>query len=165
MEYTNKEIKKGINLHIIKNEKFKTNLIAVFLTTSLTKENVTKNALIPAILRRGTSKMKTQEEISKNLEEMYGATFDCGIDKKGDNQILKFYLESINDEYLPKQTENILAQSINKILEIVFDPQVEEKGFNQEYTNQEKQNLTQLINRKNRQQIKICIWKMYWRNV
>ena len=101
--------------------------------------------------------MKTQEEISKNLEEMYGATFDCGIDKKGDNQILKFYLESINDEYLPKQTENILAQSINKILEIVFDPQVEEKGFNQEYTNQEKQNLTQLINRKNRQQIKICI--------
>ena len=165
MKYTNKEIKKGINLHTIENQKFKTNLIAIFLTTPLSRENVTKNALIPAILRRGTSQMKTQEEISKALEEMYGATFDCGIDKKGDNQILKFYLESINDEYLPNLKENILKQSINTIIEIIFSPLIEENHFKQEYIFQEKQNLEQLINgkidNKSRYAYERCIEEMY----
>ena len=97
MEYNQCEIKEGIKLHTIKTDKFKTNLIAVFLTTKLERENVTKNALIPAILRRGSKTLKTQEEISKTLEEMYGASFDCGIDKTGDNQVIRFYIETVND--------------------------------------------------------------------
>ena len=43
MQYTEKEIKKGIKLHEIKTEKFKTNLIAVFLSMPITREDVTKN--------------------------------------------------------------------------------------------------------------------------
>lgn len=35
MEYKVKEIKQGIKVHLINNDKFKTNLIAVFLTTEL----------------------------------------------------------------------------------------------------------------------------------
>ena len=50
--------------------------------------------------------MKTQEEINKKLEEMYGADFDCGLDKTGDNHVLKFYLESINDNFLPQIVVN-----------------------------------------------------------
>ena len=46
MQYREKEIKKGIKLHIIETEKFKTNLTAIFLTLPITKENVTKNSLI-----------------------------------------------------------------------------------------------------------------------
>ena len=45
------EIKKGIKMHCIKTDKFKTNLIAVFLTTKLNRENVTKNALVSTVLR------------------------------------------------------------------------------------------------------------------
>ena len=106
MEHQVKEIKQGINLHLLQKDKFKTNLIAVFLTTPLNRENVTKNAILPAILRRGSKNMQTQEAISMELEEMYGASFNCGIDKRGDNQVLKFYMESINDNFLPKG-ENI----------------------------------------------------------
>ena len=86
MEYKVKEIKQGIKVHLINNDKFKTNLIAVFLTTELNRENVTKNAIIPAILRRGSENMPTQEAISREMEEMYGASFNCGVDKRGDNQ-------------------------------------------------------------------------------
>ena len=118
VNYNEIEIKKGIKLHTIETNKFKTNLIAVMLTTKLERETVTKNALIPTILRRGTVNMPTQEAINKKLEEMYGATFDCGVDKTGDNQILKFYLESVNDEFLPKDTENMLKTSIEKMLEL-----------------------------------------------
>ena len=69
VEYKQTEIKKGIKLHTIKTEKFKTNLIAIILTTKLNRENVTKNALIPAVLRRGTKSLKTQEEIKQHAEE------------------------------------------------------------------------------------------------
>ena len=145
MDCKKQEIKKGIKLHVIRTDKFKTNLMAVFLTTKLTRENVTKNALISMLLRRGSKTMKTQEEISKSMEEMYGAIFDCGLDKTGDNQVLKFYIESINDNYLPKHNENILEKSVRNLLEIVFNPYIENEGFKEEYVEQEKQNIKHKI--------------------
>ena len=51
MEYKQIEIKKGIKLNILQTNKFKTNLIAIMLTTKLDRENVKKNALIPAVLK------------------------------------------------------------------------------------------------------------------
>ena len=90
------EIKKGIKIHLIKNDIFKTNLICVMLTTPLKRENVTLNAFVPFLLKRGTVNLKEQSMISKKLEEMYGASYDCGIDKVGDNQALKFYIETLS---------------------------------------------------------------------
>ena len=140
----NIEIKKGISLHIIKTNKFKTNLLAVFLSTPLNKDTVTKNALIPAILRRGSKNMKSQDEISMALEEMYGASFDCGIDKIGDDQVLKFYLETINNEFLP-ENEDVLNDAINILLEVIFNPLIEDNEFNKEYVESEIKNLKQVI--------------------
>lgn len=145
MKYTEREIKKGIKLHTIKTEKFKTNLIAVFLSMPITRENVTKNALISSILRRGCISMPTSLDISKTLENLYGATFDNGIDKTGDNQILKFYIETINDNYLPQSDENMLKISIEKLLEIVFNPLIKDGKFNEEYLKQEKENIKRII--------------------
>lgn len=165
MLYREKQIKEGIKLHLIKNERFKTNLIAIFLTMPLERENITKNAMIPIILRRGSKNMPTQEDISKKLEEMYGAIFDCGIEKKGENHILKFYLESINDEFLPENQGKILKESIDKLLEIVFNPLVENEEFNRQYIEQEKINLKQIIegraDNKSRYALDRCIEEMY----
>lgn len=147
MSYQKIEIKQGINLHIIKTKNFKTNLFAAFLTTPLDRNTVTKNTLISSVLRRGTKSMPTQEDISKNLEYMYGATFNCGVEKIGDNHILKFYLESLNDEFLPTN-ENVLEKSITNLLEIVSDPILENGCFVTEYINTEKENLKQIINGK-----------------
>ena len=94
MSYQKITLKEGIYFHKIQTNKFKTSLFAIFLTVPITRENVTKNALTTTVLRRGTNKMPTQEEISKKLEEMYGAAFDCGIEKTGDNHILKFLVIS-----------------------------------------------------------------------
>ena len=164
MEHNQTKVKQGIKLHTIKTDKFKTNLIAVFLTTSLTRENVTKNSLIPAILRRGSKKLKTQEELSKTLEEMYGASFDCGIDKTGDNQVIRFYIETVNDNYLPKK-EEILQKSIETLLEIVFNPYEENGGFKKEYVSQEKTNMKKRIDgrkdNKARYSLDRCIEEMY----
>lgn len=165
MEYKQIEIKKGIKLNVIQTNKFKTNLIAIMLTTKLDRENVTKNALIPAVLRRGTKTLKTQEEINKKLEEMYGASLDCGLDKTGDNQVLKFYIETVNDEFLPQNSEDMLKKSLEQIFEFVFNPYLEKDGFKKEYVEQEKENLKQIIegkiDNKARYALDRCIEEMY----
>lgn len=158
------ELKQGIKFHKIETNKFKTNLLAIFLNVPLTRQNVTKNALLAAILRRGTNNMPTQEIISKNLEEMYGAGFDCGIEKNGDNQTIKFYLESINDEFLP-QKEELLKRSFDILFDIAFNPLVENGKFKEEYVKGEKENLKQIIegkiDNKGAYAMERCIEEMY----
>lgn len=164
MSYKTEEIKKSIKLHCIGTEKFKTNLIAVFLSIPLDRETVTYNAIIPAVLRRGTNNLKSQEKISIALENMYGATFDCGIEKTGDNQILKFYLEMVNDEFL-ETSESNLTKGINLLLDIIFNPLVENNQFNKEYLKTEKENMKQIIeakiDNKDRYAFERCIEEMY----
>lgn len=158
------KLKEGINLHIINTNKFKTNLLAVFLTTPLNKENVTENALIPMVLRRGSKELTNIEEISNKLDEMYGADFNCGIDKTGDNHVLKFYMESINNKFLPQQ-ENILEESMKVLLDIVFNPLIENNNFKEEYVESEKENLKQIIlgkiDNKSKYAYERCIEEMY----
>ena len=158
------KIKNGINLNLIKTDKFKTNLLSVFLTVPLNGNTITKNALIPAILRRGSNNLKTQEEISKTLEEMYGASFDCGVDKIGDNQVLKFYLETINNSYT-EEGENILIESINILLDLVFNPLVNNNKFDETYVESEKNNIKQIIegtkDAKATYALERCIEEMY----
>lgn len=165
MEYNENELKQGIKLHTIKTDKFKTNLVAIFLTTKLERQTVTKNALISSVLRRGSKNMPTQEQMSKELEEMYGASFDCGLDKTGDNQVLKFYIETVNNNFLPENSKNMLQEAINKLIEIVFNPYIENNGFKKEYIEQEKNNIKQIIegkiDNKARFAIDRCIEEMY----
>ena len=144
MRYTKREIKEGIKVHLIKNDNFKTDFTVVFLTIPLEKESITKNALIPAILRSGSHKYETYQKISEELEMLYGASFDCGIDKTGDNLVLKFYVESINDNYLP-QINNNLEKVLEILLDIIFDPKVANDEFDAEYIEIEKRNLEMII--------------------
>ena len=166
MAYITKEIKKGIKLHCIETDKFKTNLLAMFITLPLTRENITFNSVIPAVLKRGTAILKTQEEISRKLENMYGATFDCGIEKIGDNHVIKFYLEALNDNFIPKEAnQNLLKESVELLLDIILNPLVENDAFKSEYVNSEKENIKVLIeskiDNKDAYAFNRCIEEMY----
>lgn len=141
------KIKQGIKAHLINTDLFKTNMISVIITVPLLRENVTKNALIVSMLRRGSNNLKTQIEISRALENLYGASFECGIDKFGDNQILRFYIDSINDKFA-LDNEKILKDSINILLDIICNPLMENGVFKEEYLNVEKENLKKIIDSK-----------------
>ena len=164
MPYKIQEIKRGIKTHMIQTNKFKTNLFAIFLSVPLNRESVTQNALIPAVLRRGTENLKTQEEISIELENMYGATLDCGVEKTGDNQTLKFYLETLNDTFLPEQ-ENLSKKAIELLLDVVFNPLTENRNFKKEYVDSEKKTIKRLIegkiDNKDMYAYNRCIEEMY----
>lgn len=144
MAFNTIEIENGIKIHKINTNKFKTNLLAVYLTTKLNRETITKNALMLAILRRGTNNLKTQEAINIKLEELYGAEFNSGIDKLGNDSVFKFYIEALNDKFTYKK-ETVLKESIDTLFDMIFNPLKENNGFKEEYFNSEKENLRQII--------------------
>ena len=44
----------------------------------------------------------------------------------GDNQIIKFYIEGINDSFLPDK-DNLLKEMIDLLIELVFNTNIEER--------------------------------------
>ncbi len=70
-----------------------------------------------------------------------------GIDKIGDNQALKFYIETISDEYTLEK-ENLLENAIDLILDIVFNPLMPDEMFKEEFIKVEKNNLKKIIEAK-----------------
>lgn len=167
MSKTSVELKQGIKAHIINTDLYKTDLTCIILTTSLKRETVTKTALIPFLLRRGTAKLPNQYLINKEMENMYGASFNCGIDKMGDNIVLKFYIESISSEYA-LNNENILKMNIENLLDIVFNPIKKDGLLNSDFLNVEKENLKKVIESKiddkDSYALDNCISTMYGEN-
>ena len=127
------ELCNGVRANLIKNDKFKTNMFGVFFSTPMTVENASRNALIPAVLRRGTNTYPVMKEISKKLESLYGAKFDCGISKKGDIQVIRFYGEVINQNFI-NEDKNILSEFVDVIKDVIFNPILEDGKFKADMT-------------------------------
>ncbi|MBE5812404.1 MAG: insulinase family protein [Clostridiales bacterium] len=153
-------IKNGVRARLLKSDKFKTNIVGVFFSTELDKENVTKNALIPAVLRRGTNKYPTMRHISIELENLYGAKFDCGVSKKGELQVLRFYGETVNDKYLVDSDNNTLKLA-EIIKDIIFNPVLTNGKFNEEYLAQEKIKLKNIIESRKNDKVQYALERCY----
>ena len=95
---------------------------------------------------------------------MYGASFNCGIEKTGDNHILKFYLETLSEEFLP-EPEKLNEKCLSILFDIAFNPLTVEGSFKPEYVEGEKKNLKQIIESKIDNKAKYaydrCIEEMY----
>lgn len=156
-------ITKGIHLYYIPTDKFKTFTVSIYIHQPLNKENATKNALLPQVLKRGSIDFPTSQDIARYLEELYGAVFDCGIVKKGENQIIRFNFETIEDTYVD-QGEGLLQKTMKLAKQIVFEPLIENERFKKEYVEQEKQNLKNqiegLINNKMSYAVERCYQEM-----
>lgn len=134
------QIKDGICLHSLETNKFKTFTLSFYLHRPLKKEEVTLNALLPFVIKRGSIQHPNLAAISKKLEELYGGFFDCGIRKKGEDQVLCFNFEFVSPKYVKQD-----AQYLNEIYRFVFDmiwnPLIYDGGFKEEYVVREKENL------------------------
>lgn len=134
-------------VHVMNTNKFKSNVMAAFLLTDLNKDTVTKNALIPAVLRRGTEKLKTMKEISIKMDELYGSIFDVSVDKIGDKQAVQLYVSSINNEFA-LNGEDLLSEGLNFMFDAIYNPYLENGAFSKEYVDGEKETLRELIQSK-----------------
>lgn len=136
------EIGKNVKLTLIPESKFKTNLVSVYIQRELNRNEVTKNALLPGILKSGCNKYKTLGQLTDREEELYGSYLHAGASKRGESQVLGFSILSVNEKYLD---EKILGQCIEFLNEIINNPLVIDGGFNEEYLNIEKEILKNSI--------------------
>ncbi|MBW4828916.1 MAG: insulinase family protein [Clostridiaceae bacterium] len=133
----------GINLNLIKTDKFKSNLVSLYMEMPLNRDMVTQNALIPLVLKRGTNKYNTTLEVERKLEELYGGQLSLNINKKGERHVLRFTIESPKGFYV--DDEEYFYEVISFLKEIVYNPYVDDGGFKKEYVDQEKENLKRMI--------------------
>lgn len=150
----------GIEIFHIKTDKFKTNTIDVFFSDNLNRENVTKNALVPAVMRRGTRNHKTFKDLALYLENLYGGSFDCGISKKGERQLIHFHIEHISGKYT-ESNEDLFEKSFELLFEIITEPYTENGVFSETYVEQEKENLKNRIEGKINDKIHYAVERCY----
>lgn len=133
----------GIYLNLIKTNKFKSNLISYYFLRPLSKEEVTKNALLPLVLKRGTKEYDNNIKIQKKLEETYGANLSIAINKRGEKHVLRFTIETVNGDYIGDK--DYIYEVIDLMKSIIFNPALDKGYFRKDYLEQEKGNLRRRI--------------------
>ncbi|QPC46405.1 EF-P 5-aminopentanol modification-associated protein YfmF [Mangrovibacillus cuniculi] len=140
----NKTQLNGLNLHTVKSEKFKTNTIVLKSRAPLTKETVTKRAILPYILQSSTKKYPTTTSFRSYLDELYGASFYVDVAKKGEEHVLTFSIEVANEKYL-KDSTPLLDKALEFLAEVIFQPNADDGSFTSDVISQEKKNAKQRI--------------------
>lgn len=134
----------GLTLHVVETKKFKTNTLVIKMKAPLTKEDVTKRALLPYVLQSATKKYTTSTELRSYLDELYGASLNVDLSKKGEYHIITFRLEIANEVYLSDQTP-LLEKGLTLLSEVLLSPAEENGAFLSTIVEKEKRALKQRI--------------------
>ncbi|WP_317316206.1 EF-P 5-aminopentanol modification-associated protein YfmF [Peptostreptococcus russellii] len=121
------DLDRGVTLALIKNPKFKSNLISIYFARNLKKEEVTKISLLCNMMSIGSKKYPTMKEISRKMDELYGLSMNMGVSKHGEKSLTFFKFLSVSDDYLD---EPIFEDVIDFINEIVNRPFIVDGEFN-----------------------------------
>lgn len=162
LEFAN--TKERFNLHHLATDKFKTNLVQIYFMLPLKNEKeAAMNALIPSILKRGSKNYQDNQLIKTELEDLYGSSINFNILKRGENQILRFSLEMVNEKFLTHKS-NLTVKAFELLNDIVFNPLTENDAFKEMFFEQEKgilkNNIESLINDKYSFAVENCLSQM-----
>ena len=116
-----REIMQDVFLTYLPADKFKTSRLTLNLITGLRRETASANALLPAVLRRGTMRCPDMESLSAALDTLYGATVDYTVRKKGERQCIGFAAGFIDDAFTP-HGEKLLEPVAAMLGELLLDP-------------------------------------------
>ena len=139
---TKQVLAENFNFYSLPSSKFKTNLLSVYIHVPVERETITRLALIPAVLERGCEKYPTLAELCKATDELFGASYDFGVRRKGDGAVLHFSMEFVRSQYVG---EDITRDVMELLRQVIFAPKIENGGFLPDYVAQEKENLARFI--------------------
>lgn len=135
---------KGYKLHVIPTEKYKTNTLIWKMKAPLTKEDVTKRALLPHVLQSSSAKYASTTALRSYLDELYGATLYVDLAKKGEYHIMSFSIEIANEKFLSDPSP-LLKKGFELLAEILTNPNINGNAFDPETVEKEKRTLKQRI--------------------
>ena len=144
MEATRIRLAEGVHLTYLPARKFKTSLLSAQFVTPLRRETAGANALLAAVLRRGTVSCPDMGALSAKMDNLYDASIDYTVRKKGENQCVGFVASFIDDRYAPGG-ERLLEPAAALLGELICDPVTYHGRFVPEYFESEKTNLLEAI--------------------
>lgn len=153
----------NIRLHVLPTDQFKTYAISVYIGAPLREETVTGVALIPFVLRRGTTRLPETKQFRERQDDLYGAGFGFDVYKRGNVQIVQFRMDMIHDDFV-QGGEPLLQQALQFVGDAITDPVREDGGFRAKYVEAEKETLRKrlaaIVNDKIRYAAERCVEEM-----
>ena len=134
------ELQPGVTLRCFRDSRFKQGALSVQFLRPLCHEEASLNALIPAILLRGTRQYPDLQKITHHLDDLYGASVGALVRKVGNLQTTGLYC-SFMDERFALENDRILEPAVKFLGELLLDPVLEEGCFRQDYLESEKRNM------------------------
>ncbi len=127
----------GVNLFLYSTDKYKTISFRTFLYNQVDEE-ITKTALIPFVLSKGTKNYPDNLTIRRELANYYGAQLGSGITRRGDTLLIDFRLEMVSPHYV--KGDQYVEKALDIYREIIFSPRLENGHFKESVVNTEKEN-------------------------
>ena len=130
----------GVVLRHYPDKRFKTAVLSVQFQRPLCREEAALNALLSAVLLRGTAKNPDMRSITAQLDGLYGATISPLMRRIGDIQTVGLFLSCLEDRFaLPG--DRVLEPSLDMVREILLEPKLIGGIFDPEFVESEKKNL------------------------
>lgn len=137
-------IQPGITLRCYTDTRFKTNCLSLQLVRPMCRQEASANALISAVLLRGTEKHPDLRDITLHLDDLYGATVGSLVRRVGDYQTTGFYCSFTEDRYA-LNGDRVLEPMTDFLRELLLEPRLEKGIFCQGFVEGEKRNLLSAI--------------------
>ena len=138
------ELLPGVTLHCYRDSRFKQGCLSLQLVRPMAREEAAQNALLPAVLLRGTTKYPDLRAITLRLDDLYGASVSALVRRAGDYQTTGLYCAFMEDRFA-LEGEEILAPMVDFLRQLLLEPVMEDGGFRREFVESEKRNLISTI--------------------
>ena len=115
----------------IENNRFKNTRISLNILLPLTHETVSKNAILPFLLRRACREFPDFQALNARLAELYGAYLAADAVKLGDIQVLRLVISALDDRFALEK-EEIGKECASLLCSLVFDPPFINGSFNED---------------------------------
>ena len=144
MEFNRTELMPGVFLSHLRSDKFKTACMSVTLLTQLRRETAAMNAVIPFVLHRGTTRYGDMEQLSRRMDELYGAAVEPVVRRIGEIQCIGFYGSFPEPDYLPGG-EALLGDTCALMAQLLLDPVTRGGLLLPQYVDSEREKLLDII--------------------
>ena len=126
----------GVQLCAVQTDTFKTCKIHIQMALPLSGDIAAKAAL-PYLLRRSCRAYPSVSALNGRLDTLYGAVLGASVQKKGEAQILSLSLSAIDDRFA-LDGESVSGEAVRLLLELLFEPKLENGTFAQSDVDTEK---------------------------
>ena len=134
----------GVTLRVFPAERFKQGCLSLQFLRPMRHEEAAVNAIIPAVLLRGTTAHPDLRSITLRLDDLYGASVGALVRRVGDYQTMGLYCGFIEDRYA-LSGDRVLEPMLDFLEELLLEPVTEGASFCQEFVESEKRNLIATI--------------------